>query len=592
MDILHLSSSELEYELLLRNAPEAASRNRREKTGRLRALLQQETRSMAVPVSADHVIDQAEHLTLCNNMLVSLRERCKDALEEENANELAVCRSKLLHYRGRLALITDRKHANVVNKLEAKVAGLIQGVTEFLTNATVLEGEGNQQEPWDEPLLPDDKDLLDRLRNSRLQSSTRADQGRQSNPGDPGQQPRGSIQRNWNAENGRGANAGQEDLRDDLIRFLLRDRNNNNRNNEPRAHPPNIHNRRSFQPIHKWPFTYSGEQNVMQLATFIRQVKIFADTEEMDEQTLLRGIKHFLRDRALEWYTRNYARFVNWEFFKREIKAEFLPANHSHLIKRDMYWRQQGQDESFDKYSHDMQALFELVEPEMDPQEKFFTLKSNLNLEFSGIATASRTATVDELCAVCKDYDSTKLFSQKNKAAVVPRSALMEPSLATPFVNRTPKPTHSGYSWNRSFQQKPQQLNVIDEDCLEVAAVTVSSGTETFRGEDAIQAGDEMFEGEQELCAVSGQARWNPGGQAGGNNQRDRTVAISCWQCGQQGHIFPTCDKPKTYLFCYRCGKKDTTSRNCVDCFARMSQALPTSSSRQNQGNGPTGYPQ
>lgn len=589
MDILHLSSSELDYELLLRKAPEATSRNKREKTGRLRTLLQQEMRSMAVPVSADHVMDQAEHLTLCNNMLVTLRERCKDALEEENANELAICRSKLLHYRGRLALITDRKHANIVNKLEAKVEALLQGVTKFLTDATLLNGEGNRQEPWDEPLLPDDKDLLDRLRNSRLQSSL-ADPGRQSNPGD-GQQPGGSNQRDRNTGGGRGTNAVQDDLRDELIRFLLRDRNNEPRP-QPNPQPPNFHNRRSFQPIHKWPFTYSGEQNVLQLATFLQQVKIFADTEEMDELTLLRGVKHLLRDRALEWYTRNYARFGDWEFFKHEIKAEFLPANHSHLIKRDMFWRQQGQDESFDKYSHDMQALFALVEPEMDPQEKFFILKSNLNLEFSGVATASRAATVAALCAVCKDYDSTKLFSQKNKAAVVPRSALMEPSLATPFVNRTPRPTNPGYSWNRSFQQKPQQLNVIDEDCLEVAAGSGSTGAEAFRGEESLPAGEEIFEGEQELCAVSGQARWNPGGQAGGNNQRDRTVTISCWQCGQQGHIFPNCDKPKTYLFCYRCGRKDTTSRNCVDCFARMSQALPANSSRQNQGNGPAGFPQ
>lgn len=107
MDILHLSTSELDYELLLRNAPEANSRNRREKTGKLCALLEQEARSMGVPACADHVIDQTEHLTLCNNMLVNLRERCKDALDEENVNELAICKSKLIHYRGRLALITD-----------------------------------------------------------------------------------------------------------------------------------------------------------------------------------------------------------------------------------------------------------------------------------------------------------------------------------------------------------------------------------------------------------------------------------------------------------------------------------------------------
>ncbi|XP_039448289.1 uncharacterized protein LOC120427499 [Culex pipiens pallens] len=235
-----------------------------------------------------------------------------------------------------------------------------------------------------------------------------------------------------------------------------------------------------------------------------------------------------------------------------------------------------------------MQALFELVEQVLPPQEMFFVLKSNLNPEFSGVAAAYRATTMADLSAVCKDYDSKKLFSQKNKIAVVPRSALVEPSLATPFVSKHSKPTHPGYSWNRPFPPRPQQLIIIDESSLEVAAVSVPAGADAHL--ESVPE-EELYEGGQELYAVAGPSRWTPRGPVTGNNQGERAVTISCWQCGQQGHIFPTCDKPKTYLFCYRCGKKDTTSRNCADCFARMSQALSAGTSRPNQGNGPAGFP-
>lgn len=160
-----------------------------------------------------------------------------------------------------------------------------------------------------EKLLPDDQNLLNRLMNPNLQSSLL---GRQSNPG-AGQQAGGS---NQNAGNNRGMNPFPVDIRDDVIRHLLRDLNV-----QPRPHNLNNNNRRSFQPIHKWPFTYSGEQNVMRLATFLKQVKSFADTEEMDGQALLRGVKHLLRGRALEWYTSNHERFGDWEC--RRLKPNF-----------------------------------------------------------------------------------------------------------------------------------------------------------------------------------------------------------------------------------------------------------------------------
>lgn len=44
-----------------------------------------------------------------------------------------------------------------------------------------------------------------------------------------------------------------------------------------------------------------------------------------------------------------------------------------------------------------------------------------------------------------------------------------------------------------------------------------------------------------------------------------------CWNCTRQGHLFKDC-RERRNTFCYTCGKRDFTSRNCPDCGARKSK--------------------
>ncbi|XP_055522821.1 putative uncharacterized protein DDB_G0271606 [Wyeomyia smithii] len=121
------------------------------------------------------------------------------------------------------------------------------------------------------------------------------------------------------------------DLRIDFMRFLR----TQHRPNTPRSSGQAQSLVRFTQPVHKWPFEYAGQPNIIQLGEFLNQVNTYADTEGIEEQTLLRSIKHLLKGRAFQWYTRSYLHLTNWEVFKSEINQEYLPPNYSEIIKQN-----------------------------------------------------------------------------------------------------------------------------------------------------------------------------------------------------------------------------------------------------------------
>lgn len=617
MDILHLSDSELDFEIQLRKETTNNLRTRREKTGKLRTLIEDERNTMDIPESADHLVSQADHVDICQKKLQLIHNRLVKALEEESSAEMAVCRSKLLHYRARVSMITDDNLAVYTRKLENYIEESLQKISDFFNSVTLLTSPIHKTSR-DAPILPEMEELAERLRDSRLQSSLkhpiavsnpkaqeqnpagiaslflpqlpkRNSENRASTPHDRRSMPFWSSfpipppRTTTKTPNTQAENNNSEDVRDAVIRYLLQ-----GRGDTPRQATNNSvqHRLRSTQPIHKWPFSYAGEAKTMQLAVFLNQVETYANTEDVDELALLRGVKHLLRGRALEWYIRSYHNLQSWENFKREIKKEFLPQAYSQHMKRDLYWRLQGPDEPFLKYYRDILALSEIVEPPLSDQDRFYIMKSNLNPEFAAIASASRAATVEELISVCKDYDEARTYSQRSRTPQAPRSSHTTQLLNIP--PRSARPLTSANPWNRPPPTRTQHVNMLEEDETETSANTDFPNMPQEQERMILNDQSTLEDDAAEVNAIRSNT-WQPGSTTQ-QSIRPSQYNVTCWQCEQQGHFFPSCPNPKTFIFCFRCGKKGATSRNCPDCIARLAQALSTPSSRT--GNDHPGFPQ
>lgn len=68
------------------------------------------------------------------------------------------------------------------------------------------------------------------------------------------------------------------------------------------------------------------------------------------------------------------------------------------------------------------------------------------------------------------------------------------------------------------------------------------------------------------------------------NHQRSKN-SFTCWNCHKPGHVFSDCFKPKT-MFCYGCGKENTTKLKCPSCSSKTTNNLGNSpAERQTSGS-------
>ncbi|XP_055542797.1 ras guanine nucleotide exchange factor R-like [Wyeomyia smithii] len=373
-------------------------------------------------------------------------------------------------------------------------------------------------------------------------------------------------------------------LLNDFMRFLR----TQHRPNTPRSSGQAQSSDRFTQPVHKWPFEYAGQPNIIQLGEFLNQVNTYADTEGIEEQTLLRSIKYLLKGRALQWYTRSYLHLTNWEVFKSEIKQEFLPPNYSEIIMQDLYLRFQGPNESFTTFYRDLVAAFEIVEPAISQRERLFIVKSHLNSDYTPIAAASRVSTVRELVTVCKDFEVSRSYSMRGRSATTYRSLWNKPE-QRPGTNRMDIPNRPSFNRQPDYTAQINSMELSSE--LEENLNPQDILEREMLQHDIALRNEVVSNNVEEVNALRLQNNsrerpaMNPHPPTSGEQRtREWTPSIICWQCEKPGHTYPNCPNPKHYLFCYSCGRKGCTTRNCEACISRWRQ-LDSTNGPQHPGN-------
>ncbi|XP_055543282.1 ras guanine nucleotide exchange factor R-like [Wyeomyia smithii] len=687
MELEHLADDELDFEWRIRGLKETKGQDKLGKLTRLRQVLK--NKSVSLPTTSSHIMSDVDNIYQCQARLQNILLNVEMAIRQNNAEQLKMCRSRLMHYQLRLSLITDSLIVANANKSLAKIKQTLARIQDFLMNQPTT----NSEVKGDAGDVAGDAETLQKLENPQLQSSMKESQQTKEqiqNQEPPQQQTAEQIlmqqQREANQqlqhqlederrklhqlqlqlqqeqqllsrqqqqqhdshqweqwqnqqeqmhqqqvqqlqlqqqelqhllqqerakrqqlENQMGhlqqqqQNFSQQqepgllhsipgvdqlphDLRNDFMRFLR----TQHRPNTPRSSGQAQSSDRFTQPVHKWPFEYAGQPNIIQLGEFLNQVNTYADTEGIEEQTLLRSIKHLLKGRALQWYTRSYLHLTNWEVFKSEIKQEFLPPNYSEIIKQDLYLRFQGPNESFTTFYRDLVAAFEIVEPAISETERLFIVKSHLNSDYTPIAAASRVSTVRELVTVCKDFEVSRSYSMRGRSATTYRSLWNKPE-QRPGTNRMDIPNRPSFNRQPHYTAQINSMelsseleeNLSPQDILEREMLQHDIALRNEVDSNNVE--------EVNALRLQNNSRERPAMNphpptSGEQRTREWTPSIICWQCEKPGHTYPNCPNPKHYLFCYSCGRKGCTTRNCEACISRWRQ-LDSTNGPQHPGN-------
>lgn len=677
MDPTCLSEEEVSYELALRHVNNLGSISRRIRAVKLRALMQEDDIKGNVYADSSHVMMPEDNIAQCLTRVREITASLDLAFKQGNMETIREARSRLLHYRDRLAIIDapqalndtyttlsllvqfslediddalgrSRKQKVVQNSdrgdqvrnpstggnsitvssdievrseptsVNTASKGAIPKETRLITRETTnLERSNNVQIAED----PRSSALTESIVNStRLQSPPitsrnaagemesnqfrgiawkpnqqhepmrlpymRRERTRESPPPPPYESPR---------DNGLNRGTQEEYIQrlEDLLNQLLR-REQVNQARPPLVSPvqleasqmearPVFEERRIQKAIHNWPFRYKGERDGASLNTFLQRVEIFALSEEIPEGVLLKNVKHLLQDDALSWYGNAYLRgeLVSWEALKRMMRQEFLPSSYAYILRMEAYHRLQGEDESFSKFFQDISTLFQYVDPPMSEQEKLFIVKKNMNATYAPIASAQQACSMSRLVNACKEFDELRRLQEGQRRRTIYPSSLLEPSLATPApqqrATRNSNPIIQRFPKVHAIEQC--ETNTYLPDTAEVKDPEIRAKEEEridSRLDQLLQQVDALklkFDRRDTLGNQLTSISSNRRDTQHGDNSSSRTAPLSCWNCDEEGHRFLDCPKPQAVIFCYRCGQKGFSLRNCSICRVRSGNA-------------------
>lgn len=266
--------------------------------------------------------------------------------------------------------------------------------------------------------------------------------------------------------------------------------------------------------LHKWGIRFSGEDDSSVLS-FILDVEEKAAWRGVELDHLLVGVSEFFFGEAKTWYRSVRDKVDSWEELKIALRREYLPLDYYDNLWEEIRGRKQGINESVGTFIANMTAMFARLGME-EPIAEDIRLKiilKNLAPYYTERLALTDVLSVKHLKVLGKQLEVSKMrvdsYDLKNKVKK------MEPEFAV----------------KSSRQKKPSvaEVSVETPKVVEVSEATVN-----------------------QPASASKPKAYNP--------------KITCWKCDKVGHRHSDCDSEAKRVFCYKCGMKDVTVRNCPRC--------------------------
>lgn len=287
---------------------------------------------------------------------------------------------------------------------------------------------------------------------------------------------------------------------------------------DPKGPKGGSSSKRSPPKFYKWKIHFSGEEGSSVLS-FIMDIEEKATYEQVEFNALITGATEFFTGDAKVWYRSVKEKIDSWSELKIALKREYLPLDYHDNLWEEIRSRKQGPSETVGTYVANMLALFSRLEMDAQVNEevRLKVMLKNLSPFYTERLALTNVMSVEQLKAFGKQLEVSKMRVESYEGKTKPRK--MEPEFAV-------KPGRS---------RKPAVNEVVD-----VSEVTAGPSKPSA-----------------------------PQNQPPVKVEKDATAKpckLSCWNCDVQGHRHSECPNSVKRVFCYRCGKRDVTVRNCPRC--------------------------
>lgn len=269
--------------------------------------------------------------------------------------------------------------------------------------------------------------------------------------------------------------------------------------------------------VHRWNVKYDGQSSVND---FLERIEEMRRSRGVSKSQLLRSAADLLTGDALLWLrTRT---FTEWDDLVWSLKESFQPYDYEYGLWDEIRRRTQGAQERVLTFVVAMENLFRKLPSVPSDDTKINIVRRNLLPYIQSRLATHRVTSMPELLSLARTIEETETRIQRFTPPPTNYRTLLEPSLA--------------------YQKPRTQLSAVraaPQDLLTPPSLS--------------EVPDE------ELCAVETSAKQQP----------------LCWNCGEMGHRFRKCQKPKQ-TFCFKCGRANVVTTNCSNCSKNLRQGRST----------------
>lgn len=186
--------------------------------------------------------------------------------------------------------------------------------------------------------------------------------------------------------------------------------------------------KRKLVPISQWGVKFSGDNNYS-VNAFIERVDELKDARNATDEDLWRCAIDFFQGDALIWYRANKDNVMNWNELVILLKRTFQSPFYQDELRREIYDRTQGKDESVTVYMAVMQNMFKRLPVPPVEREKIYIVMKNLQPYFQRAICRDEFNSMSDLINVLRIVDRTKVNCERFQEPVNYKSNL-EPDLA------------------------------------------------------------------------------------------------------------------------------------------------------------------